>query len=776
MSLKTFTFEGGSDGVGITTSDTGSGDQLSEVVPGSGGTITYSTTTPMHGALGGELTQATAATSCYLSMDDTGATDFSVRFYLRLTGLPDATVQFPVGLRSSGNSHILRLQLRSTGLMEIVGASTLDTSSVALTTGVWYRISFYGTGLNGSSGSATYKLYTGDSATPDDTLTVSSFTTAADATRVRFGKGSSATLATWRIDDIATNLGSATEIGIPSLLWEITDSIGVTDPGIETSILIEGTDSLGLTDDLTFTLPETVPIPEGTAATYQVLVDWAGDGSFGGVGDDVTARTLGSRHAVSIQGGRNSPSRAVDDCSAGEAQFVLQNSSRDYSPENGSSPLAGLLGPGREVAVRATFGTSVYNLFRGNLDDYTVRPSLGDRSVELTCLDGLGRLAQVTISTPLYRGVSTGQAIGYVLDVAGWPAGLRDLDAGHTAIAWWWEEGTTALDALRRLVRAEGPPALIAVDGTGQLVFRDRTHRYLRDRSRYAQAVLAGGGDEPQALDSGFTYDAGWRALANRVEITSQVRACTGLPEQIWSSDTQFTLADGETVQIVASSSDPFLAAITPTDPTDFTLSSGGGVVATLSRTSGAAVTISVTATSGAATVASMALRASPVRVATTIQTVVEDTASVDTYGPRSYTREVPWVNANDAAAIANIITTYYADRLPMITFKVSGNTARLAEQLERALSDQVTVSEDQSGVNGSFFIERIAHEIAAGPAHVTTFTAEQAPAQITNPFRFDVEGAGFNQGLLAKSATVVTPLFVFDTDGQGFNDGLFAS
>lgn len=562
-------------------------------------------------------------------------------------------------------------------------------------------------------------------------------------------------------------------IGARSVIpWVFGDAIGATDPGEMSTIQIAGTDPLGFTDDLTYTL---VGPADGTTATYEILVDWAGDGGFGDVGDDITTRVLGSRHTITTQAGRNSPSRAVDDVSPGEAQFALNNVSRDYSPENGASPLAGLVGPGREVLVRATFGASTYSLFRGTLDDFTVKPAVSDRSVELTCLDGLGTLAQTTISTQLHQGVTTGQAIGYVLDAAGWPVDRRDIDRGHTAIAWWWEEGATALDALRKLVRAEGPPALLSVNGDGILLFRDRTHRYLRTRSRYSQAVFAAGGDEPQALDNGFSYDAGWSSLANRVPISVPIRACTGIPQQVWSTDTPFTLADGETVRVVASSSDPFLGAVTPEEGTDYTLSSGV-VSCSLDRDSGASVTISVTASGGPATVLTMGLRASPAPVVTTASVISEDTASILRYGPRTYGRDVPWAGVNDAQAIANTITTYYSDRLPVITFRVSGSSARLFQQLSRTLSDQISVSEDQSGVNGSFFIERISHEVAAGPSHVTTFTCEQAPATMTNPFRFDVEGAGFNQGMFVREATIITPLFVFDVEGQGFDDGLFAN
>lgn len=565
---------------------------------------------------------------------------------------------------------------------------------------------------------------------------------------------------------------------LASLNYELTDGVGMADAGVVASIYGEQTDAVGITDSIEVTLPES--LPAGTVSDYTFLVDWTGDGDFGDEGDDITSRVLSERSPVTIHYGRSESNdlvRAIGQADPGEARLALNNRSRDYSPENGNSPLVGNVGPGKEIAISATFGSFSYSLFRGFLDDYSVMPTTRDRVVEMSCLDGLGRLAEMTISTQLYRGVTTGQAVNYVLDAVGWPVAARDIDAGHSALAWWWEEGTSALEALRSLVQAEGPPALVTIDGTGQFVFRDRLHRLLRPASLYAQAVLSDTGDEPRFLDNDFIYDAGWRSIVNRVAIDVPVRQCSGVPEQVWSSDVPFTLSDGETVQITASSSDPFLGAIAPVVGTDFTLSSGAGVVCTLNRDSGASATISVTATSGAATVLTIALRASPVTVGSTAHISAEDSASIGNFGLRTYSAAVPWVNVNDAQAIAQVILRYYADRLPVIKFKLGGTPERLYQQLIRNLSDQVTVIESESGINGAFFIERIEHSIEhTGKAHSTWFSCEQAPAEITNPFRFDVEGSGFNQGLFTKDGAIITPVFVFDASGQGFNDGLFAN
>src|SRR3954470_1111702 len=103
------------------------------------------------------------------------------------------------------------------------------------------------------------------------------------------------------------------------------------------------------------------------AANYQLSIDWRGNG-FAEPADDVTARTLEQRTPVTVKYGRTL-ARQFAPTDPGELNFELNNISRDYSPENTASPIAGFVAPGRPVQFQATAAGTVTTLYTGYLDD-----------------------------------------------------------------------------------------------------------------------------------------------------------------------------------------------------------------------------------------------------------------------------------------------------------------------------------------------------------------------------------------------------------------------
>ena len=229
---------------------------------------------------------------------------------------------------------------------------------------------------------------------------------------------------------------------------------------------------------------------------FRFYVDWLNDGDFIDTNDEVTSTAGGNALAadgMTIAYGRDQ-ARAFSPVRAGEAAFKLNNAARIYSPENSCSPLFGQLVPGRPVKITATQDAATTTIYRGFLDDFTVSPNRGDRTVTMSCLDLMARFAQANpLSTPLYAAIRTGTAIGYILDALGWPGGARDLDPGASTIRWWWEEGADGLTALARMLAAEGPPAICFVDTNANFVFRDRHHRLLDAASTAVQATFTNG-------------------------------------------------------------------------------------------------------------------------------------------------------------------------------------------------------------------------------------------------------------------------------------------
>lgn len=514
--------------------------------------------------------------------------------------------------------------------------------------------------------------------------------------------------------------------------------------------------------------------------TLSVLIDWLRDGDFTDVGDDVTDRVRAAQSPSEVSYGRDQTT-ALTPVVAGHGSLILDNRSRDYSPRNTASPLYGSLKPGRPVLIQRTVSGTTYTLFRGHTDDSPINPDVAARTVTVSLVDYLSDFARQKISTGLYSGLRTGDAIGLVLDAAGWTGG-RDLDAGATCIPWWWLDGTDALTALQDLVASEGPPALLTVGPSGEIVFRDRHHRLTRTPSLTSQSTWRGSGGAEPVMQTGMTYDEAWKNIVNSTTASVDVRAPTDVTV-VWSSTATISLATGETQAITAQGSDPFFAAITPDPAVDMTVSSGS-VTAALSRDSGGSTTILLTAVGAPAVVTSLQLRAVPVPVQYTVQVSAVDTQSVADYGQRGYPTALPWAGPYDAQAILQTVVAQRAQPLPILTvrFQVGGTRSvdltRAAMILGLDLSDRVTVIEPETATNGDFYVESITHTFTGETDHVVTIGLEAAPAAQVNVFRFDTSGAGFDQGTFGNGLDDPSTMFRFDasTSGHRFDEGVFCT
>lgn len=514
-----------------------------------------------------------------------------------------------------------------------------------------------------------------------------------------------------------------------------------------------------------------------TVRGYQLAFDFSGTGTFDGPYDDVTSRVL-MDPVVEVSWGRDA-NQSTAHTAAGKVTADLENGDRFLSPENSASPVSALLLPGLGVRYSWTDPDGAIRQFRGVLDSYDANPTDPAQKFSFTALDGWGWPGADKLSTPLYQGLRTGDAIGVILDAIGW-TGPRDLDPGATFMPYWWAEGKDAGSAIEELLDSEGPPALAYVSG-GTFIFRDRHHRILDARSTTSQGTYTHrlpatglGGSDVKMLQDSISYDHGLKNLFNAVEFSCDVRAPRVTDDgRVWSTDAVYTLAAGESVAITASTQDPFLNAVTPVQDTDFTATSG--VTVTLSRTSGAAATITVTAPGSPTTVTGMALRATSVPVVNTVKVA----ASVPAKVTQQWDRDAPWAGPYDAKALATRILTIYSAARPRMTFTVAGiDDAHLRQILGRDLSDRITVRDDVIGINRDMIVEQVTHRVTGhGILHEVTLGCEVVePTQPANVFRFNTAGSGFGQGAFAAAGINNSAnVFRFNVAGQGFSQGVFA-
>lgn len=504
---------------------------------------------------------------------------------------------------------------------------------------------------------------------------------------------------------------------------------------------------------------------------WSVHIDWDGDGGFGDT-DDVTTDVL-MRAQINTEYGRDQ-ARSLSPTTSGRANLEIDNASRRYSPDNLSSPLAGLIQPGRAIWIQGRLDGVLYTPFRGHLDDVKLKAKREDSSVALSALDAIAKLKDTSASSQLYQGLRTGEAIGKVLDAIGWPADLRDLDPGVTTIRWWWVEQADAFEAINDLVFSEGPPAFVHADEDGKIIFRDRHHRLLNSESTTIQASF-GTGTDHKIVD--FDLDLGWRDIINAVVIKVDERDPANLPEDVWTSADVRTLSASSTETIHVTLDNPVI------NPTLTYTTITGSVTSSIVQDSGQTLTIELTAGGASASVRDLVVSGQPVTVQRSYQVQQEDQASIDKHGRRDPLQpRAPWAGRNDAEAIATLILAQRADRLPTATFQMASRTDAttpvLFQQLARNLSDRLHIVEPETCQDHDFFLERVKHRISdGGLLLLTDFGLERARTQPANVFTFDDPARGFDKGVFG-SAGLDDPanILIFDQSGHGFNDGVFST
>jgi hypothetical protein len=470
-------------------------------------------------------------------------------------------------------------------------------------------------------------------------------------------------------------------------------------------------------------------------ATNQLQVAWDDSPTYAGAGDDVTTRVLPDRGLTCERG--KDQIRSLSPPMAGRLDASLDNRSRDYSPENGSSPLVGKLVPGHRVRWRQTFASATYDLFTGTLDDLPQHPELGARAVDLPCLGSLSRLKGLKVSTPLYASIRTDQALGYLLDAAGWPAGDRVLSTGRTTLLYWWAEGD-AFDAAVTLLNTEGPGASLYEDGSGRIVFEDRHYRLLTARCTTSQATIRDSGAEPNHIEP-FAYNPGLKDIIGSAIVSINARTL-GAIGVVWSLGTTLSLGASEGRTFPIASGDPFGFVATPTAGVDYTVAAGA-VTPSLDRTSGAVVTLTMTAGAGGATVTGLQARGQT--YAATASRVRNSVAGSTIPGAKDYQPAVwPEIHPNQAQDLCNLIVTAYRNPRPTVSLTLEGASATmLTHLLSREISDRVTVVEAQTGLNAACFVERIARAVnVAGSRHRATLGCEKITtgAYPSNPVIID--------------------------------------
>ena len=167
---------------------------------------------------------------------------------------------------------------------------------------------------------------------------------------------------------------------------------------------------------------------------------------------------------------------------AGTTNFVFTDQDGDWNPENSGSPYYGYIVPMVPIKIVSNHASIDYPLYYGYVESWKYRPANGADVAMMTVrgIDGIGRLAQATISTLASNSgiVFTGQRLVGIFDTLtaiGWSPPYS-VEVG--TIYMQTDPGTyrTALDAVNVCVATE--LGLFYQDNLGVLQFYDRATQW----------------------------------------------------------------------------------------------------------------------------------------------------------------------------------------------------------------------------------------------------------------------------------------------------------
>jgi hypothetical protein len=178
---------------------------------------------------------------------------------------------------------------------------------------------------------------------------------------------------------------------------------------------------------------------------------------------------------IETRRGRNA---LADQFQTGTLSLRIIDQNGDFNPQNVTGPYYELLTPMKKVQITATYAGVTYPIFSGFITSYvTTYPKEADSEVAYTTIQAvdafrLANNAQVTTIAGSSAGDLSGTRINQILDQIGWPASMRDIDAGLTTMQANPTNNRTSLAAMQTVSDSEY--GALYVDAAGSFVFQDR--------------------------------------------------------------------------------------------------------------------------------------------------------------------------------------------------------------------------------------------------------------------------------------------------------------
>lgn len=511
--------------------------------------------------------------------------------------------------------------------------------------------------------------------------------------------------------------------------------------------------------------------------TYQLVVDWDNSGSFLGTYDDISTDTF----EVQFRRGRDYASQVSGNSTAGKLTAYLNNEGGKYSPSNSSSVLAGNLEVGRPIrfGVGASstfpytfpfdFSTEAIPVWTGKLESIKPEPSgTGLNRAVLTAVGPLGYINDLIPISSMEEDIRTDEAIGVILDDAGWPSAERELAVGQTTMTRWWTDSLNTITALRIIEETEN--GFVKEKANGYIAFESRNTR-LSAPYITSQATFS---DSSSATHTYLQLEQKdpIETVINRFDANYTAYLITGQPD-LWTypetgadspslmpSETKVFIAEypNNSSEPEAVGVDAWLTPVAGADIIANTAYTGGGTNASssmgITQTKDSnqmriAVTNNyVDATTGLPAqvwLTTLKARGTPIKLKDTTLVTQSDSASVAKYGERKFTADTPFF---PSLAIAQSWCNYqiqmYSTPINIMTMTFNANVSQnnMDAALELDISDRITLvatGNAELGVSQDFFIEEVNHSVTnGGQVHMVTWKLSPADSGYTQFWKLD--------------------------------------
>lgn len=510
---------------------------------------------------------------------------------------------------------------------------------------------------------------------------------------------------------------------------------------------------------------------------YKFEVDWDHDDTYGHAQVDITADVPIVR-PWSWGAGRSGNSSLSSKSQAGKLVLPLMNRTGKFSSFNTSSPIYGLIKPGRRVRVYMgpTNGVPDQLVWSGRLDNILPAASVSSHpSATLTAFGVLATVAAGRARVERKTTILVSDAVDDVLDSIGFPAGARDINTSQSTMSAWIVKESGKGNALRELFALEDTEfGWIRESKDDEVVFEDRHYRFSGARLT-SQKTYADDGTGGAILYQSIPQTDPVKDVYNR--ITARVpndglASLSTLWQTLFVGSDSALIAPGETQIFRAEYPSPTAAVqdvgavwTTPVATTDYTAntqSDDGGI--DLVASIGVSVTksldlMTIAMTNNHATLSAYITknqaRGQAVREADVQEVEAFDQDSIDSYGDREWPNKAKYLGTlQEAIDSCRYILSLQKDVSPRmnVSFLASADSAHLTEAYTRFLSDRVTVESHtatQLGlVSEEMFVERIQHHVVNGGApHRVTLTLSSASA-VAKIIVLDT-GPGLDTGVL---------------------------